>query len=503
MFLKYLRFTAIILVFILIASLSWHSLNSINQDIGRHLKTGEIIWQTKNVPKTNLFSFTEPDRPFINHHWLSEVIFYGLNNLIGLKGLIVFKVLVILASFSFIFLAVKKRASLWPTLIAMFLASFLFTDRIDVRPEIFSYLFLSFFIYALFQLKYEKNYKLLYVLPLVQILWTNTHIYFILGPGLVFLMLLDAWVTRSKSDIKKLAYVLLGTIAVTLINPNFIKGAVAPFTILKNYGYSIVENQSVFFIKDYGILTKEINFFIALFILLIVSFFITLKNGRKKILFEALVTMVFSILAFKMIRNFGLYSMIFVPIFALNLSSLSVPKSFSLKKFKIGFYLFFIFLLIYSIYNITNNNFFNYIKSSKRFSLSIPTGAGQGVEFIKQNNIHGPVFNNFDVGSFLIWKLYPEQKVFIDGRPEAYSVDFFEKVYKPMQENPQTWRMYSEKYKINYVFFDYHDITPWSQKFLDNISINPSWPLVYLDNSIVIFLKKTPENADIISKYHR
>ena len=58
---KYFRLVAIVLLFLFVGLVCVHSLNSINQDIGRHLKLGQIIWETKSVPKTNLFSFTEPN----------------------------------------------------------------------------------------------------------------------------------------------------------------------------------------------------------------------------------------------------------------------------------------------------------------------------------------------------------------------------------------------------------------------------------------------------------
>ena len=136
-----------------------------------------------------------------------------------------------------------------------------------------------------------------------------------------------------------------------------------------------------------------------------------------------------------------------------------------------------------------------------RFGLEIPAGAAQGVEFVRQNNIKGPVFNNFDIGSFLIWKLYPEQKVFVDGRPEAYSTEFFRNIYKPMQEDPKMWKYYSEKYGINYIFFAHTDITPWARQFLLNISQDPNWLPIYKDGSVIIFLKRTPENSALTKKF--
>ena len=200
---RYLRWIAIILFFVFVFVLSLHSLNSINQDIGRHLKSGEIIWQTKSVYKTNLFSFTEPNHPFINHHWLSEVVFYLLNGLIGLKGLIVFKAGIIVAAFLLIFQATRKRLSAWAFLAAGIPELLLFSSRTDVRPEMFSYLFLAYFLFAIFRAKYPEGAssgetKWLYALPIIQIFWTNMHIYFAIGPGLLFFFLIDRLIHRNK-----------------------------------------------------------------------------------------------------------------------------------------------------------------------------------------------------------------------------------------------------------------------------------------------------------------
>src|SRR3989338_6565416 len=172
---RHLHLITIILFFVTVAVLSVHTLTSINQDIGRHLKSGEIIWETGSVYKTNLFSFTEPGHPFINHHWLSEVVFYLLNGLIGLKGLIIFKAGVIVAAFFLIFKSLPRTALGWPFLLAGITAVLVFSSRTDIRPEIFSYLFLAYFLFAIFRAKYDGEVKWLYALPIVQVFWTNMH----------------------------------------------------------------------------------------------------------------------------------------------------------------------------------------------------------------------------------------------------------------------------------------------------------------------------------------
>jgi hypothetical protein len=223
-----------------------------------------------------------------------------------------------------------------------------------------------------------------------------------------------------------------------------------------------------------------------------------------------------------MIRNTGLYALIFTAVTTLNLSTIKPVAAISKRPVRIIFYLALLAIFAFLITNVLNNNLRGWMRESGKFGLEIPQGAAVGVEFVKQNNIKGPLFNNFDVGSFLIWKLYPlsgekcpEQLlgtpqvggepagcgVFVDGRPEAYSVEFFEKIYKPMQEDPEKWKYYSEKYGINYVFFAHTDITPWARKFLGDLLQNPDWPLVYKDSSVVIFLKRTPEKSALIRKF--
>ena len=122
---KIIRYAVLIMTVALLTVFSWHIITSINTDIGRHIKSGEIIWQTKNVPKTNLFSFTEPDHAFIDHHWLSQIIFYIVDRASGLDGLNILKSLLITAAFVFSVLAVYKKELFWQIIFAAIFATFI------------------------------------------------------------------------------------------------------------------------------------------------------------------------------------------------------------------------------------------------------------------------------------------------------------------------------------------------------------------------------------------
>src|SRR3989442_3061953 len=58
-------------------------------DLWWHLKTGEIIWTTHSIPRTDLFSFTTNNHAWTAHEWLSQVSIYGAWKLGGYTGLMI------------------------------------------------------------------------------------------------------------------------------------------------------------------------------------------------------------------------------------------------------------------------------------------------------------------------------------------------------------------------------------------------------------------------------
>jgi hypothetical protein len=156
--------------------------------------------------------------------------------------------------------------------------------------------------------------------------------------------------------------------------------------------------------------------------------------------------------------------------------------------------------LVFCIFFVASNSFYRHARLSRAFGFSVPNGLERAVNFVKENKIEGPMFNNFDIGGYLIWKLYPAEKVFVDNRPEAYSVKFFSEIYKPMQEDKAKWQEFSEKYGINFIFFGHTDATPWGQAFLENIAKDPNWKIIYINESAVILIKNNNQNSKIISR---
>ncbi|MBU4142461.1 tetratricopeptide repeat protein [Patescibacteria group bacterium] len=510
-----------LMVFFVLATLAVfliHSASAVNQDLGRHLKVGEIIWQTKQVPSTNLFSYTNSDWPFINHHWLSEVIYYLLSLAIGIKGLIIFNALIILAAFALVWrLAWRKDYFIASTLAAM-LGAGLILERTDIRPETFGLLLLALFLVILAKNKEKISWHFWLLIPL-ELLWVNLHISFIYGLVLIFFFFLDRLWSRRRAVYllarqKKLErymaqVVLLGLLAgaAALVNPNAWRGALYPLYIFGNYGYTIVENQSPFFLAKL-MSNPTIIFFKVSLLALAIAFLMNLGRLRLFYLLSALLLVGMS---WGAIRNFPLLGLIILPVLTDNFVSWREHFSRYFVKWEgrrwrgalrlLTIAVIFV-ILSTSIYAVATNRFYRDSLKPEQFGLGVPVGAGAAVDFLKQNKIVGPMFNNFDIGSYLIWRLYPEQLVFVDGRPEAYPMDFFQSIYIPMQTDNAVWQKYADEvYKINLVFFAHTDGTPWGQEFLRQMAQRKGWAMVYLDPTVVIWARDNAVNQDLISRF--
>jgi len=507
-------------IFILIFIEFFHPITAFTQDLGRHLKLGSIILQTHTIPQTNLFSYTYPTFPFINTHWLSEVLFFLLTRAFGIQGLLFILSLTAAFSFSLMLLTSLIRTNKIQYL-AFFIVSFLYAgillERSDLRPEIFSFLFLSLFLCVLYtnrtvhflqreSVENKRKNKLLhflahvhpplwlFFLPIIEILWVNMHIYFLIGPLLISLFFLDALVTLLSSGSLShppstyavlLFFSLVFTSLSCLLNPYGLQGALYPFTVFHNYGYSIVENQNIFFLIQYGFLHSSYLYFFGACGLML---FLLLFNRKKSQPIDWLLFIVFSSIAFSAIRNVPLFVFATFPtgifLFPSTISKLVKNHVLWIGIISIAF--------IFHLYLFT---------SQHGFGNTVVPGAEGGVKFFLAHSLHGPIFNNFDIGSYLDYRLYPAEKVFVDGRPEAYPASFFKDVYIPMQENPQMFSNMEEKYNFSTIFFSYTDQTPWAQQFIIHIMQNPSWQLVYLDDFSSIWVKKITSNTTMLQKF--
>lgn len=499
----------------------------VTADLGRHLKNGELILAGQNkVFTSNFYSYTAPDHPFVNHHWGAGVLFYWVYQLTGFTGLSFFYVSLLLGCFLVYFRLALRLSSFSFAFFFSVAALPLLSDRLEIRPEGITTLLTGMFLYLLMMYKHNKvPFKVLaWTVPLLQIIWVNTHILFFLGGFLVLVFFIDAWLGEgNKAKTRNLFILGLLVAAACVVNPAGIKGALVPLTIFKEYGYRLAENQTVFFMqKRFGHDPKYLHFEILAVISAVGLVFLCLRRGWRKCLAEIFVVLFFLALGLKTVRSMAGFAFVFVPFAAMMYYEAAGSFSETVRR-RIGLGLLAVALAAVAHgaafpksyfspcerlgpFVLMNGgapkdiNFMYLLTHPKVYSGLVP-GISGSAEFFKANNIQGPMFNNYDIGGYLIFYLFPQTKVFVDNRPEVYSVSFFKDMYVPMQENDELWRKMDDQYGFNVIYFYRHDLTPWGQNFLVNRVEDPLWAPVFVDDFTIIFLKRNDQNRRIIDVY--
>ncbi len=507
----------------------------VTEDLGRHISNGAWIinalnhhldLHTHSPLYSNFYSYTEPRFAVDNHHWLFGVFIFFVHKFFGFTGISIASFLLISLSLVFIYLTARSLSNSTTAWFVLMLVLPPMLWRVGPRPELFSYLFFSleFYLLTLYSLNKIKLKPVLIILSVMMMLWVNIHIFFIFGLFLLVLFYLNS-IKRSDLDkttnrisnitIKNNFFILIGaSLAALFINPFGINAIIEPFLIFKSYGYTVFENQPIFFVQKRNpgnpiyILTELATIITILSFIIKIGNFKNLKNLLLKkhreysmdllnlILFTAI-----TILAFKINRVLTLAGFCMVPILAYNLYLKRTSYANFFAKFKIPL------SVIYAVPIIALLTYFNIFfcmvlkrNITSKF-IALPDNINRSANFIKKFNIPGPMFNNYDIGGYVIYHLFPKWRCFVDNRPEAYSYNFFKKVYEPMQANEDVWHAIDARYKFNIIYFYRLDMTRDAQPFLVKRLKDPEWVPVFVDNWTLILVRNTEINRAIIEKF--
>ena len=519
---KLLKISVFILILAFYGSLLLHQIKlPAADDLGRHIKNGELILQGDfDVLNKNLYSYTEPDSPFYNHHWLSGVIFYLLHEAVGFGGLVIFKVIIMLFAFALLFFVATKKANFWLVSAFSIPTILILIERTGLRPEIFSYLFIAIFLYLLTDLEEHPERKRIFWLIPLQLLWVNLHLFFVIGIMLAGGFLLEKIIlnyknVRDNSTIKKLVVLLVALVAVSFINPHGVSGALLsfPLNIKGDSPISIAEDTTIsnFLKATYWWGDISVAVFIPMVFLLAASFIFGFKRKpigfvRGKPIFYFLVSIATAVLAFLHIRGLALFGLFFLPAVSANFDSAFIKlKGWFKTKLSCvenAFGKILIFVLVAVLLFLI---FFGSRLGIARFrntGIGLVPRANDAALFFKEQGLKGPIFNDADVGSYLIYHLYPQEKVFVDNRfGDAYSPSFFNDIYLPMVRDEEVWREMQKRYQFDSIFFFQYDAVTGGRSFLSRRMNDPDWALVCADTYNLIFIKNTSDNQEKIKKF--
>jgi hypothetical protein len=142
-----------------------------------------------------------------------------------------------------------------------------------------------------------------------------------------------------------------------------------------------------------------------------------------------------------------------------------------------------------------------WVSISRTTGIGLEPKAMDAMTFYQNAGIRGPIFNDYDIGGYLIFGLYPQQQVFTDNRPEAYPGEFFENVYIPMQMSDVEWQKQLKRFNFNTIFLRRGDMAQWTKRFIMARLQDREWVPVFADNVALIFVRASQQNARVIQRY--
>lgn len=305
---------------------------------------------------------------------------------------------------------------------------------------------------------------------------------------------------EASAQVRELTVALTSTIVVTCINPAGLTGALYPFNILKEYEFPIIENASVWAIETQDIDFLPAVYFKIAFGLLCVSWLYVVIKWRSSVsVANFLLTVFFSAIGWRAIRNFPTFAYFALPLAAVNFKDLKINNG-NANPLKSRLMVSAICVLVLLALIAINPMYFFSSGRGPR-GIGLAEGTSAAADFFLKENLQGPIFNNYDVGSYLIYYLYPRHQVFVDNRPEAYPAAFFRDVYFPLLAEEDKWERISGVHGFNVIFFNHRDLSVWGQEFIVRRVLDATWAPVYFDKNILILLKRYGSNQSTIAKY--
>ena len=115
-------------------------------------------------------------------------------------------------------------------------------------------------------------------------------------------------------------------------------------------------------------------------------------------------------------------------------------------------------------------------------SQQFPEGAAT---FLLRHPELQPTFNAYNWGGYLIWRLYPAQRVFIDGRADVYGKELMRQ-FTDSYSLSKDWRKPFERWSIQSV------IVPPDAPLAQALQSLPEWKNAYADGQAEVFVRTFP-----------
>ncbi|MEP7363022.1 MAG: hypothetical protein ABI972_07195 [Acidobacteriota bacterium] len=453
-------------------------------DTGLHTRTGDYILDHGAVPTTDPFSFTKPGGRWFAFQWLTGVTFALLNRWVGLKGVVLLAGILIAGTLLVLLRnMVTRGANGLLSMLLVLVAGNAMSIHFHARPHIFTLFFLAVAHFLIARDLQRRSPAVWSLVPLT-LLWANMHSGFPVILATLGLLVAGSTINAISqksgwSAVRRYGTILALCGAATLANPN----GLALYAHISQFLNNPWVLQYIDEYKSPVFRSEAMYLYLAILFGGLLSVRTMIDRAQWA---QALWILFFGAASLVSARHVPIFVVVALPFIAVEATALfdQLARSQGAKSI-IG--------VIREMSDRVSERLQPVsiwsalaVAAVAVFCTTFPTDLS--AKYFPRDivNRHASelaaahVFTTDQWGDYLLWKNYPRQKVFMDGRSD-YFQESIGNEYLKVEGAGSGWQETLDKYKVSLA------LVPPAAPLATALRADPAWKVVDQDSQAVLF----------------
>jgi hypothetical protein len=464
-----------------------------DSDTWWHLASGRYMVQEGHIPVTDPFSHTQSGMPWIDHGWLAQLLLYGIYALGGWAGLALSVAMLVTVAWWFVYRQcegqpyVRAFAVVWGAIASSVIWA--------ARPQVVSFALAAVVAFLLHRYKHHNG-RLLPWLPLLVLVWANMHG----GYAIAFILMLCYLVgeianrllghpedrTLSWDQLVHLAIVTVLCFVAVGINPHTWQMWLYPF---RTVGIGVLRD----FIQEWQSPDFHQAWQQPFLALLLITLVVLGRASRRANFTDLALLVVWSGAALLAGRNMAIFAIVAVPIVArygsialehqmqtwrevpwLRRWFAEASQPLASRRVLSAFnWLLLLMVILAALIKVSLPLRPAAVEEAVRAAMPV-----DAVAAIRTQQPPGPMFNSYNWGGYLIFTLWPDYPVFVDGRTDLYD-DAFLRTYLDIYTAADDWQAALANYDVRLMIIERESVLAkvlrrepgiWAEIFHDDLA---------------------------------
>jgi hypothetical protein len=490
-------------------------------DVWQHLLVGRAIWTLGAVPVTQQWSWQNLGEPEMNSAWLFRALVWKAWSWGSVWGLQIWRWVTTLAAFALLWATARRLGARgFAALLALIACALVYRLRSQIRPETLVAIYLAATLWIL-ETRRQGGPDRTAFLPVVALLWANTHLSWFLGMALLGIHWLDEQIAAWRRAPRpggapprphRLLLVALACFAVSFANPFGARGLWQPFDFALHW-----RNEPMFAaigelqrLPAAALLWNGVGAVLLLWPLLMLWRALPRRRapvpsrggraadgaGSGVDVVEILTFVLFAAFAWSSLRFLGYVALVAVPYLARDLDAFAASwrwPAWTAPAWRRAA-----------------------LTTIAGLALGLPawsapgTGIGVGLEerhvpvraadFMAEHGVRGRGFNHFHFGGYLLYRFWPERDrlPFATIHPEALRRE--DRLgYEAARTDPGGWAALEARHRFDYAVLYRKQLG--GDVLLDVLDADSAWALVFLDDVAALYVRRSGPLAGIAKRF--